>query len=90
MDVNLTERELFKLCASELLSNADATTNRDWNKINGKVVQLIIRTLHKDLLSSLSDRVTAKNTKALWNGINNRFSSQTIKIEAVLGSDGKA
>ncbi|MBW0463295.1 hypothetical protein O181_003010 [Austropuccinia psidii MF-1] len=78
MDVELTARGVCEICYSELQPDANATTTRNWNRINGKEVHLILRRVHPNLLISLVDGVTEKNAKALWNEINGKYASHTF------------
>ncbi|MBW0560204.1 hypothetical protein O181_099919 [Austropuccinia psidii MF-1] len=55
MDVELTAHGLKDICSSEIASNADSTTIRNWNCLNGKAVHLILSRIHPTLLVSFVD-----------------------------------
>ncbi|MBW0473101.1 hypothetical protein O181_012816 [Austropuccinia psidii MF-1] len=78
MDVELTARGLKDICDSEIPSNADIATISNGNRLNGEAVHLIISRIHPTLLVSFVDTLTARNAKALWQRINNKFASHTV------------
>ncbi|MBW0465814.1 hypothetical protein O181_005529 [Austropuccinia psidii MF-1] len=78
MDVELTERGHKDICSSEIAANADSKTISNWNRLNGEAVHLILSRIHPTLLVIFVDTLTARNAKALWQRINNKFASHTV------------
>ncbi|MBW0524372.1 hypothetical protein O181_064087 [Austropuccinia psidii MF-1] len=78
MYVELTEQGLKDICGSEIASNSDITTIRNWNRPNGKPFHRILSIIHPTLLVNFVDTITSRNAKALWQRIKNKFASHTV------------
>ncbi|MBW0535220.1 hypothetical protein O181_074935 [Austropuccinia psidii MF-1] len=58
--------------------NSKPITINNWNKLSLEAIQLILSRLHPDIIVTVLDAVTVKNTKALWKKINEKYEAQTI------------
>ncbi|MBW0473975.1 hypothetical protein O181_013690 [Austropuccinia psidii MF-1] len=78
IEVELSAQGLWEVCSSDSSPGADALTVSNWNQLNVEAVQLILRRLHPEIIITVVDGSTVKNSKLLWNKINTKFASQTI------------
>ncbi|MBW0483910.1 hypothetical protein O181_023625 [Austropuccinia psidii MF-1] len=78
IQVELSARGLREVCSSDLSPGSDALTISNWNQLNVEAVKLILSRLHPEIIITVVDGSTVKNSKLLWNKINTKFASQTI------------
>ncbi|MBW0478763.1 hypothetical protein O181_018478 [Austropuccinia psidii MF-1] len=78
INIELSARVLHEVCSLDLSSTAYPSTISSWNQLNVEAVQLILRRLHPEIIFTVVNANTVKNTKLLWTKIHEKFASQTV------------